>query len=1104
MSHTKYVSKKIDNFILNDTSLEHKCLFIKHYNTLSIGLEEVEDKLGKERRKGLLYHSFAKSDIKEPYEPFMSGIRYYYRKFFNNMSVEEFVETCDVYYPQRSIFISYIATGHAKRYEPLIISETKYEKERFKESITNCYNYIAKQYDILIVLDRLQLAGHSTLSLLDYWLSEFDEQNFRFLVILNDHRNLQEYEQNVFDSVISCAERHGVLYEWGGVEESVSEDFHVTFIPKAVEMPLYMSRLKDLYEMLAFEDAQAYMKAIYENTMDSKNNVNKDIMFQFFDLFARTYYYLENANEAIIFCEKMLGLFVPGMDRIKEYRYNFVMSMCQVLKLDTKHAVEYAQKALQCAILSGEEDLITEAKLQKITATYAGWKDSFMIDFEIVRTNEEEINLLKDNGYYVTLCYYLTSGTDNDVESIEKVFRAGEDSQAFKESIAIGMKLDNKQFINFAYTKYIILFSEQGHHKYVNHFYNEKKKLLESASMKERNQLANQYLGIGYNEIISEDFNKANESFNDSMPILYENERVDSIADGIYNMSVNGICCQDYASVVYLMHGVLSMIKNLGTESIKICDASKLYGILAIGYLRVGNDYRCEYYLDQMKTFLAHLLVKDVSEISGQKHEDLFLYFLVKAAIEYNEEEYREAYRDIKIAKIHYDGYLGFRFYTVVEYIRVLVPICDAVGDFELKNQVIEESIAFCKQKEFSIKLAIIEGIRDGHDSLDKFCDNSLYRISLERLIALTRRVGLEKKLSERKKDVQFLSSWQELLSQESMDDELQLNKSMTIFQNSFGLDKILILEKDESDYIRVMYCSDEFKLSDEQYESIYEFFDIARKEFVISRTEKAFVEYKKLCDYLGENEILTIVGIPLSNESGLTSIFLAYVCIHENYRHNIVLLNNENLTIMKAAFVQLVNEQERVRTRKRLNQINHKLQTLAITDNLTGLFNRQGFARLIDDWNAARGTMTILYADLDNFKYYNDHFGHEVGDLILQEFSKILLEISENKGYAVRYGGDEFLMILQNVSKEYAVSVAKEIYTRIESGFEDKVSACLKKKVEIPKEYRVSCSIGIATSTDGSSESVNEAMKHADEALYYMKRKGKGDCQLWEDMNEE
>jgi diguanylate cyclase (GGDEF)-like protein len=185
----------------------------------------------------------------------------------------------------------------------------------------------------------------------------------------------------------------------------------------------------------------------------------------------------------------------------------------------------------------------------------------------------------------------------------------------------------------------------------------------------------------------------------------------------------------------------------------------------------------------------------------------------------------------------------------------------------------------------------------------------------------------------------------------------------------------------------------------------------------------------------------------------------------------------------------------------KELQFVNSRLKQLAIKDPLTGLYNRQGFNeelelemhKALEEKRMVK--LALLYADLDNFKYYNDTFGHDIGDLILREFSTLITRICANRGYAVRYGGDEFILVLYLDDREQVEQAAKDIYANLQKqqGFVQKIAYTLKVPIEVPQEKYVSCSIGISMDTlepaKALKEQLERTLKHADEMMYHVKK---------------
>jgi diguanylate cyclase (GGDEF)-like protein/putative nucleotidyltransferase with HDIG domain len=149
--------------------------------------------------------------------------------------------------------------------------------------------------------------------------------------------------------------------------------------------------------------------------------------------------------------------------------------------------------------------------------------------------------------------------------------------------------------------------------------------------------------------------------------------------------------------------------------------------------------------------------------------------------------------------------------------------------------------------------------------------------------------------------------------------------------------------------------------------------------------------------------------------------------------------------------------------------------------DELTGLFNRRHFEERLKEEIARhsryRNVFSLLLLDLDNFKAYNDIYGHPAGDILLNRIGKIIKGSVRSADQTFRYGGDEFAMILPQAATDDAYIVAERVRTRIGREMEE-------------KKIAVTCSIGAAGyPTDGVIS--GELVTVADTALYYAKRTG-------------
>jgi diguanylate cyclase (GGDEF)-like protein len=181
----------------------------------------------------------------------------------------------------------------------------------------------------------------------------------------------------------------------------------------------------------------------------------------------------------------------------------------------------------------------------------------------------------------------------------------------------------------------------------------------------------------------------------------------------------------------------------------------------------------------------------------------------------------------------------------------------------------------------------------------------------------------------------------------------------------------------------------------------------------------------------------------------------------------------------------RLLPRQERRRSVRRLvdlsASIEHtitqsaRLNRLASLDTLTGLRNRRGLHKLIDE----NRDCALMVCDLDDFKQINDRYGHETGDLVLARFAKILREHIREADIAVRLGGDEFCVILSGTDAEGATLVSERIRT----------ATPVRMQGLVPTTVTVS--VGLAH-RDDDTPSPRSLLTAADRALYGAKRDGR------------
>ena len=167
--------------------------------------------------------------------------------------------------------------------------------------------------------------------------------------------------------------------------------------------------------------------------------------------------------------------------------------------------------------------------------------------------------------------------------------------------------------------------------------------------------------------------------------------------------------------------------------------------------------------------------------------------------------------------------------------------------------------------------------------------------------------------------------------------------------------------------------------------------------------------------------------------------------------------------------------------------QENRQLITEVTTDALTGASNRRAFDQfVVDQFEKATSGKPIsaLFIDIDHFKRFNDTYGHAMGDRVLIVFTQTLRRAVAPRGTVFRYGGEEFAVVCPETDATMAAQIAEAARLAIEH------DACVL--ANDGQELKITCSIGVATHTGATFDSVARLLKAADQGVYAAKAAGR------------
>ncbi|MEA4833488.1 hypothetical protein SDC9_73020 [bioreactor metagenome] len=267
------------------------------------------------------------------------------------------------------------------------------------------------------------------------------------------------------------------------------------------------------------------------------------------------------------------------------------------------------------------------------------------------------------------------------------------------------------------------------------------------------------------------------------------------------------------------------------------------------------------------------------------------------------------------------------------------------------------------------------------------------------------------------------------------------------------------------------------------------------------------YLDSKRMCIPYLISIIFMAVGLPFYQKSSDILIghyvnLIVFVTIswtvsrimYRNYTDNYVIKE-----LMKKSSLLLAEEmKENTVINKKLELANEQLKKLALLDELTGLPNRRSFREFIEkkfENNSSEQTVSVIMIDIDDFKRYNDLYGHEKGDSALIAVANRLNNIPDNTDQiAIRWGGEEFIFVAFNLNQKEIIEIANDIRLKI-----------LELKIQNQESFKdsyLTVSLGTCTAKITSERNICKIIDKADQAMYLAKKNGRN-CVVTLEYNE-
>jgi diguanylate cyclase (GGDEF)-like protein len=374
---------------------------------------------------------------------------------------------------------------------------------------------------------------------------------------------------------------------------------------------------------------------------------------------------------------------------------------------------------------------------------------------------------------------------------------------------------------------------------------------------------------------------------------------------------------------------------------------------------------------------------------------------------------------------------------------------------------------------------------KSSKDDFNEESINSIIKLSQKTVSVIEKLSNLEKFDKELKELGYFLDIVKKLNASRDIDSfKKTVNYISEQLLNITGVTSaafVLTTKLEENyDIFGVKNLSEQFLVEGLEWDMNYGIGSMAFKEENIKYVDDLKKYDVIYSPYFKKEEIQSVIAVPIKIENFVAAIY--YVM-----NRSPIVFSQEKIDYLHSLGQQIGIALANART-------HHELKQLAFVDNLTKVFNRnywtQRLSEEIKRADRSHTPLTLVILDIDNFKKCNDQFGHIAGDEVLRRIAGIIKENSREVDYVGRYGGEEFGLILPNLSEEVAFKVAERIRNQIETA------------EFIRNEYQkisVTISTGIAIYPQ-DADNDKDLIDAADKAMYLSKKRGKNKTSIFRD----
>lgn len=1088
----KYFDGVIEQVYERVSKTENNIVMACYSNTFSVsGLETIKRYSENEDNVFFTWKEFEQGKLVGAYDPFLDVACEIYRTHVKG-DFDAFLTQCQVYELHREVLNSYYHSGKCNRIEPVLWVEVEYEKKRMARTICLMLKALAEYKPIVMVINRFQVASRSAMHLVQLLIEE-NIPNLGIVLGVNQSGIPNDSRIEIWEKITEYLSDNGQIYHIGSSGNSSAQS-HVQNTNSYVEYSKIFVQLNNIMELLDFEQASEYFSYIERLIKFEEVKMEDSLKLSLYFMYTKVAILLGDMPKALDIIEDISKLRVSERENYINYQCSLDLTTCYMYQGKLELAHKHAQEAKEFAIMIGKDEFIFQAELLMLQARMSGWHNIFFCVTD-VKVEQSLIKKLIQYNYRNHLAHIYIYAYDNKPEMVMKAYRSESALVHFTKGINLAKEIGNENLVCNAYQKNAMIASTNGMNEIALLYSIRSYQFIQGKNSLITGRMLS---AIGYNLSALGRMKESTEFYQRAISLFYKKQLPEDIAEVCYNHALTLFTEGRYKEAEERLAIAMKIIDKLHLNSLRVCNLAKLYAIQSLLSSLQGRRFDAERYLLSCAQFMNYLIEKQEEDIVhdfARSDDDICLYQFAKALHEIALGNEEKALDVLDKTEEYFQGAEGNLFYIHTLYRKCRMHLYEKTNNKELFEN---ERTSLLQYQELIAQVSA--NVSD--KLLNEVCELSddFKEISKEQIDTLVRREALLKESKQNKRQLDFISTWQNLLDKRDVRVFEMVRNSIRLFLNHFNNDCAMYVRM-EGETSHVLYNDTNVFFSKEKMDELGRKLADYPTGIAVSKITHTFFEHRELISLFDLDEVCSFVAVPFFKDGKLESFFITYIKMKDNWHDSVnrYLLNEDDLRLYQLLIRELGNAIVRQESFEKIFQMNKQLQEAATTDVLTGITNRMGMyakvEELLEKRNKIEG-LGVMFIDLDNFKPYNDTYGHEIGDIVLQGMAKIFDTAVDQKGFVSRYGGDEFIIVTDTNEREQIEVIAQDIYKRIQkaNGFLKEIEETLGISIEMTRDKMIGCSIGI-TSSDTFTEvnQLDEMISYADESLYKAKEAGKG-----------